>query len=555
MRRAPVAMTLLLLAAVGPPAWADEPEALRAAARVLPASDAESDLESAPVVVEARFPQYRGTGPASTAPHDSDTEAAALRFLMPLPRRVVLLEAAIDCDGLPYHALRRKRAAALLTVLEESASEAAANSNGAHASDNPDSKASAEPAQPSPPGEPDPLEKRANVENSLDEPTNATQAGDPEPDAALVDSSVQMRLQRYARATGRSLSVAEVEWFLTNWTDGPDVLVLRESFERVRATQQPVLIVLDADDSGGLTTQELKAAEEQLAHCDASRDGVLTYAELFSAADGLARTRPVRKSAATNPTFLLPVAGLSWPTIERRILPLYGTKAELPRGLSRFDADADGELDASEIGQLECADADIVLRAEFDGNDASKSHVVLIDVAERLQAATGEASASAILLPLASARIEFSAVIAGLHVGIDQVSIGAVHDGYPLLPLLDTDQNGQLTVRELRGAEARLRALDRNGDGAISAEEIVPTLRVAIGRGPCVHQHLVQLRSAAAQQSRPSVPVPDWFARMDANGDRDLTRSEFLGNDQQFAALDRDRDGLIDVTEAATMEH
>ena len=33
----------------------------------------------------------------------------------------------------------------------------------------------------------------------------------------------------------------------------------------------------------------------------------------------------------------------------------------------------------------------------------------------------------------------------------DQISIGAVNDGYPMLPDLDPNDDGRLTVRELRG--------------------------------------------------------------------------------------------------------
>ena len=47
-----------------------------------------------------------------------------------------------------------------------------------------------------------------------------------------------------------------------------------------------------------------------------------------------------------------------------------------------------------------------------------------------------------------------------------------------------------------------------------------------------------------------SYQPPAWFASMDRNGDRDLSRDEFLALTQQFGELDGDGDGLVSVVEA-----
>ena len=50
-------------------------------------------------------------------------------------------------------------------------------------------------------------------------------------------------------------------------------------------------------------------------------------------------------------------------------------------------------------------------------------------------------------------------------------------------------------------------------------------------------------------------PLPDWFASMDKNHDRDLSRGEFLGTTEQFRQFDTDGDGLLSVAEAAKLNN
>src|SRR5262249_53416805 len=57
-------------------------------------------------------------------------------------------------------------------------------------------------------------------------------------------------------------------------------------------------------------------------------------------------------------------------------------------------------------------------------------------------------------------------------------------------------------------------------------------------------------RQAPARPAR----GPEWFRKMDRNGDGDVSRREFLGTDEQFRAIDTDGDGLISVEEAEAYE-
>jgi Ca2+-binding EF-hand superfamily protein len=135
----------------------------------------------------------------------------------------------------------------------------------------------------------------------------------------------------------------------------------------------------------------------------------------------------------------------------------------------------------------------------------------------------------------------------------DQIALGAVTDGYPMLPVLDSNDDGRFTIREMRGITETIREFDADGDGGILRAELRPAIRVCFGLGPSVHQALAGVRSVH-QKGSPSTAGPDWFVRMDRNKDTDLTRQEFPGTDEQFRKLDADNDGLISGEEALEFE-
>ncbi len=175
-----------------------------------------------------------------------------------------------------------------------------------------------------------------------------------------------------------------------------------------------------------------------------------------------------------------------------------------------------------------------------------------------LDASIGDVPATlrkdSITLRIAGTLLELSAVQSATADASDQVSLGAVRDGYPLLPEIDVNEDGRLTLREIWKAPERLAAFDRDGDGAISAGELAPTVRLAIGRGAAAHLPLAVVRSLHPPTAAPQVEPPAWFVRMDRNKDGDLSRREFLGGQQQFEVLDADGDQLISGFEAANNE-
>jgi Ca2+-binding EF-hand superfamily protein len=126
--------------------------------------------------------------------------------------------------------------------------------------------------------------------------------------------------------------------------------------------------------------------------------------------------------------------------------------------------------------------------------------------------------------------------------------------GRALFEMLDTNTDQRLSVRELRQARGHLARLDRDGDGRIAQNEMPRRYRIGVGRGrgqAAIRGAVaIKVYDAASPVSPARGDVPEWFGRMDRNGDGDVSRREFLGTRDQFRRFDADRDGLIDPREA-----
>ena len=111
----------------------------------------------------------------------------------------------------------------------------------------------------------------------------------------------------------------------------------------------------------------------------------------------------------------------------------------------------------------------------------------------------------------------------------------------------------RLDSREIEGAAQRLAALDKNGDGQMTPDELPEVLLIGLARG--------SLENADATFAPPPVIVrraddkaPRWFTAMDANSDGAISRREFLGSAEKFAELDKDGNGLLELSEVATRQ-
>lgn len=548
-------------------------------------------------------PQYESVRPVRTG-EPANPDDPSVRFFVPLVERLLLIEARITIDGVPFHNLREQRIDDLLAELAKpvpevspetpsetsaepvsdvsptpetspestpasgdestpepvvetapesavetasepatgTATEPATDPSADPSADTPQPEEPNQPGQPNQPSEPD-------VDESPDETPDATPDETPAT-RPVVDTSIIGRLRRYAVATGRPPRREEARWLLRRWFEGPVVLLLDENFERIRRDKSPVFQILDRDEDGTLSAEELGLADQTLLKYDRNQDDVLSFDEIMAAA----KSRTPQNMQVRTPhlaPFVFPEA-LADSSLLSRLADAYASNdAETAsHNIRQFDVDGNGRLDDAERGAIDALQPNVQIEVVFHSSAPERSRLTITYLDPSLSISQTSMRQASITLQIGRTYLDISAVQMRDLILADQVSLGAVHDGYPLLPDLDLNEDGRLTLRELWRVPQQLQAYDLDQDGSLTVSELLPTVRLSIGHGAIVHQELAKVRSLHPAMQTPAPMPPDWFARMDRNQDGDLTLREFLGGKEQFQELDTDGDGLVSIAEA-----
>lgn len=494
-------------------------------------------MAMAPVIPPAtlpaeRLPQYRVGYQRSDALLQSQAKDGAVRFALTHPmilqhaNRPLLIEATILIDGEPFASFRERLAA----------------TNASSSTENTQLDQAIAPVGDEPPTTASELTKV--VPETDDEIVNKKKVTPAiEPEYYLASDSREL-MRRYADAVGEKVDESEAQWLMTHWTDGPTLLVLHPYYQNFRAEQRPAFVVLDIDRDGILSIAEIDAAAESFRRCDTDRNDVVDALEIAKVAEGL--RDPSEANVPSGPLFwLLP-----------DLIGVTENDPVLYKSLATLDSNQNGQIEVNEIDLFGQQTPDIRVKVALVSNSAGSSKLQVSEVnQQRNMTATGDPSRDGVNVMIGGLTLLISAIQpATVQPQSGQISIGAVVDGYPLLPELDPNGDGRFTIREMRTLGQRLRKLDRNSDQSLSRDECLPPIRVCIGFGPIVHEELANIRSIPPTKTAETIIGPQWFTRMDRNQDGDLTRSEFPGTDEQFAALDADGDLLISASEANEFE-
>jgi hypothetical protein len=113
----------------------------------------------------------------------------------------------------------------------------------------------------------------------------------------------------------------------------------------------------------------------------------------------------------------------------------------------------------------------------------------------------------------------------------------------PLMVALDANKDGELDATEIANASAALKKLDKNGDGKLSADELMPPPPGGTD----------QFRGTPPPGAKH--PVPPLLAALDANGDGELDATEIANASTALLQLDVNGDGKLTRDELRPKGH
>jgi Ca2+-binding EF-hand superfamily protein len=356
--------------------------------------------------------------------------------------------------------------------------------------------------------------------------------------------------------------------------------------------------LLDADNDGKLSRDELARAENILHKFDLDEDETISVQELsenLGSNDGRFVSAPVffpnmpansgpltplesaeankdhakhdpdlefrirlgRKAEQRAAVELLTIKEKPSP-LAKSVRPWSGEKLVLELGATRIELGCAGSLGypQSELPQLHRKYRTELLRADLDSNG-------YLDHKEAMQAPLYR-NAFRLMDRDGDGKLFAKEVVAYLDMLKELqeatmrscASLAVRDQGRGLFDLLDGNKDGRLSVRELRQMAKLVDQLDRDGDGRIDRREIPHRYRIdahpgaASGSLSTTPVQTVRRMNVNDQADNSQRNGPLWFQKMDRNRDGEVSRREFLGSEEAFRKIDQDGDRLISVEEA-----
>jgi Ca2+-binding EF-hand superfamily protein len=342
----------------------------------------------------------------------------------------------------------------------------------------------------------------------------------------------------------------------------PVISVIRPPTPDQRRTSAALFLHLDLDSDGKLTRAELEKAIALLRRFDENEDEILTPAELLAleAPTKEIAGESVLKAVSTEGT---PVASLrlehgkdakvaKLESNAASFKAINATRLSVPGGLATVTTTSTdrvtGFRSAKAFYLAQFTDAlgskTSLQKSELESDAALQALAEMFDAADR----DGDGKLTA-----AELRTFLDLVELGLAC---QVVVLVEDRGPNLFDLLDANGDGVLDVAELTFAA---RSCEAAATLPLKREAIPHQFRLSLSRGSMSASFgPVPIPAAASGKHDASVAAarrgPRWFRAMDKNGDGFVSAAEFLGPPELFRKLDKNGDGRISVEEAEAEE-
>ena len=118
---------------------------------------------------------------------------------------------------------------------------------------------------------------------------------------------------------------------------------------------------------------------------------------------------------------------------------------------------------------------------------------------------------------------------------------GPRRGGSPVIAALDADKDGTISAPEIANAKVAILMLDKNNDGALTAEELHP----ARPDGAPAPDGARPPRDGAGPEGAGKRPVSPVMVALDKNDDGSLDATEIAGASAALATLDKNGDGKL----------
>ena len=351
-------------------------------------------------------------------------------------------------------------------------------------------------------------------------------ARDEQPDDDGEDqSNSRARMIAYAKARGEKATRHELRRRVADFAGGPALLHTVSDLSSDRKETHILFALFDTNEDGAVSKTELTDVGAIFDRCDLNADNRVDLMELHSKL----KPRSAKRTSQANTTLWQ-----AWDVKRSKHVQDLSVKVTFGKTKWKSAQLLDGCALVDPWKKL----AAKMIRLE---GQALRGHAILLTHPK-------------VTIALTAAE----ATIADDTKATSQVSVGVLAEGNAIFRHLDRDKNWELSRTEFNACQDRVFQLDQNSDQRVEVGELPMLLHVTVARGAVAHRSLQEyvafLPFSDTDGDRKSLKPPEWFASMDRDGDRILTRAEFLGDRDAFDKLDLDQNQQLSVKESLSSQ-